>query len=109
MKPEVVAVSCRGRWVKVSAEELGWSLVREREGLSGLPHNINPAPHGFGEGLVDLSTISNGSTPRLPKDQYFASWRAIPLCLQIPAHIGPIDHRKGLEVKNSQLQNSTFM
>jgi hypothetical protein len=39
-----------GRWVKVPAEELGWSLASGREGLSALSHDKKPARNGFGEG-----------------------------------------------------------
>jgi hypothetical protein len=38
-----------GRWVKVPAEELGWSLTLGREGLSGLPHHKKPARNAFAE------------------------------------------------------------
>jgi hypothetical protein len=38
-----------GRWVKVPTEELGWSLIREREGLSGLPHHTKLTRSVFGE------------------------------------------------------------
>ena len=40
-----------GRWVKVLAEALGWSLAPGREGLSGLPHDPKRARSGFAEGL----------------------------------------------------------
>src|SRR5215471_8576843 len=43
-------VSCRGRWVKIPAEELGRSLTLGREGLSGLPHHKKPVRNGFAEG-----------------------------------------------------------
>ena len=36
--------------MKGPAEELGWSLIRGREGLSGLPHRRKPARSGFAEG-----------------------------------------------------------
>jgi hypothetical protein len=39
-----------GRWVKVPAEELGWSLAPGREGSSALPHDKKPARNRFGEG-----------------------------------------------------------
>src|SRR5215469_13890372 len=39
-----------GRWVKVPAAELGWSLTLGREGLSGLPYHQKLARRGFAEG-----------------------------------------------------------
>jgi hypothetical protein len=39
-----------GRWVKVPAEERGWSLTLGRKGLSGLPHHQKPAPNAFAVG-----------------------------------------------------------
>jgi hypothetical protein len=41
-----------GRWVKVLAEELVWSLTLGREGLSGLSHHQKPARSGFAEGWL---------------------------------------------------------
>src|SRR2546421_783179 len=37
-----------GRWVKVPAKGLTWSLTLGREGLSGLPHHQKPARSRFG-------------------------------------------------------------
>ncbi len=48
---------------EVPAEELGRSLTLGREGLSGLPHHKKTGPKWIWKGLVDLSTMSNGSTP----------------------------------------------
>src|SRR5260370_309360 len=39
-----------GRWVKVLAEALAWSLVPGREGLSGLPHDKKSARSGSRKG-----------------------------------------------------------
>ncbi len=47
---------------EVPAEELGRSLTLGREGLSGLPHHKKTGPKWIWKGLVDLSTMSNGST-----------------------------------------------
>jgi len=41
-----------GRWMKVPAAKLVWSLTPGREGLSGLPHHKKPAQSGFTEGWV---------------------------------------------------------
>ena len=43
------------------AEDVGWGLTPGREGVSGLPTDEKPAQIGL-ERLVELSTISNGST-----------------------------------------------
>jgi hypothetical protein len=39
-----------GRWVKVRAEELGWSLTPGREGPCGLPPDKKPAQSGSRKG-----------------------------------------------------------
>ena len=49
-------------WVKIPAEELGWSLTQGTEVLSGLPHQPKTGPKWVWKGLVELSTIFNGST-----------------------------------------------
>ena len=41
-----------GRWMKVPAAKLEWSLTPGREGLSGLPHHKKPAQSGLTEGWV---------------------------------------------------------
>src|SRR5213078_4044967 len=41
-----------GRWMKVPAAKLVWSLTQGREGLSGLPHHKKPAQSGLTEGWV---------------------------------------------------------
>ena len=41
-----------GRWMKVPAAKLVWSLTPGREGLSGLPHHKKPAQSGLTEGWV---------------------------------------------------------
>ena len=40
-KPDGELCHVAERWVKVPAEELGWSLTPGREGLSGLPMTQN--------------------------------------------------------------------
>ena len=49
-------------WVKIPAEEPGWSLTLGTEGLSGLPHQPKTGPKWVWKGLVEFSTIFNGST-----------------------------------------------
>jgi hypothetical protein len=61
-KPDGVLSHVAGRWVKVPAEELGWSFTLGREGLSGLPHHQKPAPNGFAEGWL-ISPPSSMAAP----------------------------------------------
>ena len=48
--------------VNVPAEELGWSLTPGRGGLSGLPTDEKTSPKWVRRRLVELSTMSHGST-----------------------------------------------
>ena len=48
--------------VMVTAEARGSRLTQGKEGISGLPHHKKLARSGPVKGLVDLSTMFNGST-----------------------------------------------
>ena len=54
-----------GRWVKVLAEILGWSLAPGREGLSGLPHHEKPARSGSVRGWTNYPPYSRGAPKAL--------------------------------------------
>jgi hypothetical protein len=54
-------VSCRGESAEVPADELGWTSLREEKASLDCKISKNQLQMGL-ERLVDLSTISNGST-----------------------------------------------
>jgi len=60
-----------GRWMKVPAAKLVWSLTPGREGLSGLPHHKKPAQSGLTEGWVIYPPYRMG----VPADEpVLATW-----------------------------------
>ena len=59
-------MSCRGETAEVPADKLGWTSLREEKASLDCKITKNRPQMGL-ERLVDLSTISNGSTHPMMK------------------------------------------
>jgi hypothetical protein len=63
-KPGAVAASCHAVLGEVQAEEVGWKLISRKDGLSGLPIDEKTSTKQDLQRVLELSTMSDGSTPR---------------------------------------------
>jgi len=77
-------MSYHGRWVKVLADILGWSLAPGREGLSGLSRHEKPARSASIRGWTNYPPYSRGVALVLPNalvSLRAASWPSLFLTL----------------------------